>query len=62
LSHHPTVVQIARIAHTFSQDPVALLCDDGDEFVTLLRIAATQVIERDDKAQQAEMRANSPRR
>lgn len=56
------MIQIARVAHTFSQDPVALLRDDGDEFVTLLRIAAAQVIERDEKAQRAEMEANSPRR
>ena len=55
------MVQIARIAHTFSQDPVALLRDDGDEFVTLLRIAAAQVIERDEKAQAAEMKANQRR-
>lgn len=55
------MVQIARIAHTFSQDPVTLLRDDGDEFETLIRIASAQVIERDEKAQAAEMKANRPR-
>lgn len=53
---------MARIAHTFGQDPIALLTDDGDEFVTLVRIAAAQVVDRDEKAQAAEMKANSSRK
>jgi hypothetical protein len=56
------VVQVARVAHTFGQDPVALLTDDGDEFVTLVRIAAAQVIERDDREREREMKASSAHR
>lgn len=55
------MVQIARVAHVFGQDPVALLRDDGDEFITLVRIAAAQVIARDEKAQADEIQANSKR-
>lgn len=37
----------------FGVDPVALLRDDGDEFVTLVRIACAQVIGRDREAEKA---------
>lgn len=50
LSHHPQVIQIARVARTFRLDPVALLRDDGDEFLTYVRLAAAQVVHRDEEA------------
>ena len=52
------LISAARIAREFSQDPVALLRDDGDEFVTLIRIAAAQVVQEDKKKEaEAERKA-----
>ena len=45
--------QAARIARVFHLDPVALLDDDGDEFLTLVRIAAVEVVN-GDRAKEAE--------
>lgn len=53
LRHDQRVIQIARVARTFRLDPVALLRDEGDEFLTLVRIAATMVVD-DDKRKEAE--------
>jgi hypothetical protein len=44
--------QAARIAETFGLDPVSLLRDEGDEFLTLVRIAAAQVVDADRKREQ----------
>lgn len=52
---------MARIAREFRLDPVALLRDDGDEFLTLIRIAATQVV-LDDKKKEAEAERAAARR
>ena len=49
LSHDAELMQVARVAKTFSLDPVALLRDRGDDFLMLVRVAAAQVVERDEK-------------
>lgn len=46
------LIQAARIANTFGLDPVTLLRDDGDEFLTLVRIAAAQVVDADRKREE----------
>lgn len=52
------LITAARIAREFGQDPVALLRDDGDEFVTLVRIAAAQIVHEDKKREaEAERKA-----
>lgn len=53
---------IARIAKTFGQDPVALLRDGGDDLVNLMRAAAYQVIQADEKAAEAEAKKQQRRR
>jgi hypothetical protein len=55
------IIQVARIAREFGLDPVALLRDNGDEFETLVRIAATQVV-LDDKKKEAEAERAAARR
>jgi hypothetical protein len=54
-------VPIARVARIFKLDPVALLRDGGDEFLTLVRVAAAQVVERD-KAKEAEAERRASRK
>lgn len=50
LVNHPQVVSAARIAHTFGMDPIAVLDDRGDLLRTLVRVAAYQVVQADEKA------------
>lgn len=33
----------ARVGYTFGMDPVAVLRDEGDEFLTMIRVAALDV-------------------
>lgn len=54
LSRHPTIVANARIANVFQQDPVKLLEDGGDEFLTMIRSASMLVVQRDDKEREAQ--------
>ncbi len=49
LSHHPTIMNIARVAQAFGQDPVTLLRDGGDPFLTDVRIACLAVVSRDEE-------------
>lgn len=56
------MIQIARVAKIFQQDPVALLRDSGDHFLLLVRIAAAQVVERDEAKQNEQIKAASRRR
>lgn len=42
----------ARIGYTFGMDPVAVLRDEGDEVLTLIRIAALDVWAQDEKKRQ----------
>lgn len=44
------VITAARIARTFRLDPIDLLRDGGDEFLTWVRIAASEVVARDEEA------------
>lgn len=61
LAKDQQVIQIARLAQTFHLDPVALLRDE-DEFLTLIRLAAAQVVERDKaKENEATKRASKRR-
>jgi hypothetical protein len=62
LAKHPQVVVAARIAKTFRQDPVVMLRDGGDFLVTLVRAAAYQVVQADEKAAEAEMKRRQPKR
>lgn len=58
LSHDPRVEQAARVARVFHLDPVVLLDDSEDEFPMLVRIAAAQVVNRDEqKAAEAQRSA-----
>lgn len=50
LAGHPQVIAAARIAHTFGMDPIAALDDRGDVLRTLVRAAAYQVVQADEKA------------
>jgi hypothetical protein len=49
LSHHPLVINVARIGQTFGQDPVALLREGGDPLLTDIRQAAVNVVNRDEE-------------
>lgn len=53
---------VARIAKTFGQDPVALLRDEGDDLVGLVRAAAYQVVQGDEKAAEAEAKKSQRKR
>lgn len=53
LRHDQRLIQVARVARLFKQDPVALLMDSGDEFKTLVRLAASHVV-MDDKKKEAD--------
>lgn len=33
----------ARVGYTFGMDPVSVLRDEGDEFLTMIRVAALEV-------------------
>lgn len=55
------LVTAARIAREFRQDPVAMLRDDGDEFVMLVRIAAAQVVH-EDRRKEAEAERKAAKR
>lgn len=61
LRNDQRLIQVARIAREFRQDPVALLRDGGDEFETLVRLAAAQVV-LDDKKKEAEAERAAARR
>jgi predicted signal transduction protein with EAL and GGDEF domain len=61
LRHDQRIIQVARVARIFKQDPVALLRDGGDEFETLVRIAASEVV-MDDKKKEAEAERAAARR
>jgi hypothetical protein len=52
---------MARIAKTFGQDPVALLRDGGDDLIGLVRAAAYQVVQADEKAAADEMKKQRKR-
>jgi hypothetical protein len=56
------VIAGARIAKTFGQDPVAMIRDGGDPLVSLVRAAAYQVVQADEKAAEAEMKKSSKRK
>lgn len=45
----------------FRQDPVAMLDDKGDEFLTLVRIAAARIVNEDKKREAEAERAASKR-
>jgi hypothetical protein len=49
------LIQAARYAYTFHQDVVAVLAD-GDEENMLIRLAAGQVFERDERAREEQTR------
>lgn len=49
LSHHPMVINAARVGQTFGQDPIALLRDQGDPLLTEIRLAALDVVSRDEE-------------
>lgn len=51
----------ARVAKVFSQDPVAMLDDGGDDFITHVRLAAVKVVQRDEAKQQEEQNRNAKR-
>jgi hypothetical protein len=51
LSHHRTVVTVARIGKMFGMDPVAVLDDGGNEVVMHIRLAAYAVAVRDEEEQ-----------
>lgn len=53
LRKDPRVVHAAKIAREFKQDPVAMLQDDGDELLMLIRIAAYENV-MEDKRKEAE--------
>lgn len=61
LSRDPWVLMAARVAHTFSMDPVTVLADGGDELLNQVRVAAMLVVQRDEEEQAAKMRAQSRR-
>jgi hypothetical protein len=46
----------------FGQDPVAMIRDEGDPLVGLVRAAAYQVVQADEKAAEAEMKKKQRRR
>ncbi|MBC8092503.1 MAG: hypothetical protein H7Y15_11300 [Pseudonocardia sp.] len=53
----------ARVAHTFNQDPVAMLDNGGDMFLTHVRIAAAKVVSDDERKQaEAQKKKTSGRR
>jgi hypothetical protein len=62
LARQPQIRAVARIAKTFGQDPVALLRDGGDDLATLVRAATYQVVQEDEKAQEAEMKKQQRKR
>jgi hypothetical protein len=62
LADHPAVIMAARIAKTFSLDPVAVLDDGGDELLNLVRSAATMVVQRDEEKQADEAKSKARRR
>lgn len=50
------------MARTFRLDPVELLRDGGDSFLTLVRIAAARVVEQDEAKKDEQIKAASRRR
>lgn len=54
-SHDEHLIQAARYAYTFHVDVVAVLADDDDENM-LVRLAAGQVFERDERAREEQTR------
>lgn len=52
----------ARVAKVFQIDPIIVLDDKGDEFVTLVRLACAQVIQNDEKKQAEQSKARGRRR
>jgi hypothetical protein len=56
LSHHRTVVTVARVGKMFGMDPVEVLRDGGDEVVLHIRLAAYAVAARDEEAQATKMK------
>jgi hypothetical protein len=56
------VINAARVAYTFHLDPLLVLDDLGpDGLHLLIRTAAAQVVDRDERAQAAEARRESRR-
>jgi hypothetical protein len=51
----------ARVAREFNLDPVALLRDEGDEFLTHVRIAAWMVVQ-EDKRKEGEAEKSAARK
>jgi hypothetical protein len=51
LTRNPLVINAARIAHTFGMDPVAVLRDEGDPLIMLVRTAAAHIIADDEERQ-----------
>jgi hypothetical protein len=49
LSHHPLVINAARVGEVFGQDPIALLREEGDPLLTDIRLAALAVHNRDEE-------------
>jgi hypothetical protein len=43
------VINAARVGQAFGQDPVALLRDEGDPLLTEIRLAALDVVGRDEE-------------
>lgn len=52
----------ARIAKVFGQDPVDMIKDGGDSLIGLVRAAAYQVIQADEKAAEADMKKKQRKR
>lgn len=52
----------ARIAKAFGQDPVEMIRDSGDPLINLVRAAAYQVVQADEKAAEAEMKKQQRKR
>lgn len=56
------MVVAARLAKVFGQDPVEMIKDGGDPLVSLVRAAAYQVVQADDKAAEQEMKKKQRKR
>jgi hypothetical protein len=52
----------ARIAKTFSIDPVMILNDDGDDLINSIRLAAAQIVNDDERKAAEESTRSAPRR
>lgn len=62
LSHDPLVMLAARVGRIFRVDPILILDDGGDPLLNQVRVAAAQVVQRDEEEQAAKARSSARRR